>query len=70
LQKTAIQKQEVIYNRLLPWNHAAGWLLHREAGGFSGHFDGSGYLPSHTTGGLVCAPDQRSFDAVREALLA
>lgn len=60
----------MIYNRLLSWNHAAGWLLHREAGGFSDHFDGSGYLPSHTTGGLVCAPDQRSFDAVREALLA
>lgn len=59
----------LFYNRLMPWDHAAGWLLHREAGGCSGHFDGSGYLPSHTTGGLVCAPDQRSFDAVREALL-
>ena len=54
----------------MPWDHAAGWLLHREAGGYAGHFDGSGYLASHTTGGLICAPDQRSFDAVREALLA
>ncbi len=60
----------VFYNRLMPWDHAAGWLLHREAGGYSGHFDGSAYLPFHTTGGLVCAPDQRSFDAMREALLA
>lgn len=60
----------LFYNKLMPWDHAAGWLLHREAGGCSGHFDGSGYLPSHSTGGLVCAPDQRSFDAVREALLA
>lgn len=60
----------VFYNRLMPWDHAAGWLLHREAGGYSGHFDGSAYRPSHTTGGLVCAPDQRSFNAVREALLA
>lgn len=60
----------LFYNKLMPWDHAAGWLLHREAGGCSGHFDGSGYLPSHTTGGLVCAPDRRSFAAVREALLA
>lgn len=60
----------LFYNRLMPWDHAAGWLLHREAGGYSGHFDGSGYLASHTTSGLVCAPDRRSFDAVREALLA
>lgn len=60
----------VFYNRLMPWDHAAGWLLHREAGGYSGHFDGSGYLASHTTGELVCAPDRRSFDALRAALLA
>ncbi|CAN7397191.1 inositol monophosphatase [Acidovorax sp. LjRoot66] len=60
----------VFYNRLMPWDHAAGWLLHREAGGYAGHFDGSGYLASHTSGGLVCAPDQRSFDALRAALLA
>lgn len=60
----------LFYNRLMPWDHAAGWLLHREAGGYAGHFDGSGYLASHTTGGLVCASDQRSFDALRAALLA
>ena len=59
----------LFYNKLMPWDHAAGWLLHREAGGHSGHFDGSAYLPSHTTGGLVCATDERSWDAVREALL-
>lgn len=64
------QVHAVFYNRLMPWDHAAGWLLHREAGGYAGHFDGSGYLASHTSGGLICAPDRRSFDAVREALLA
>jgi fructose-1,6-bisphosphatase/inositol monophosphatase family enzyme len=60
----------LFYNRLMPWDHAAGWLLHREAGGHAGHFDGSPYLPSHTTGGLVCAPDRGGFDQVRAALLA
>lgn len=58
----------LVYNRLMPWDHAAGWLLHREAGGYSAHFDGSPYLPSHTTGGLMCAPDQDSWQEAREAL--
>jgi fructose-1,6-bisphosphatase/inositol monophosphatase family enzyme len=60
----------LVYNRLMPWDHAAGWLLHREAGGHSAHFDGSAYLPSHTEGGLICAPDQDSWERLREALLA
>ncbi len=59
----------LFYNRLMPWDHAAGWLLHREAGGFSAHFDGSAYRPSHTRGGLICATDEGSFRAVRAALL-
>ena len=59
----------LFYNKLMPWDHAAGWLLHREAGGHSAHLDGSPYLPTHTTGGLLCAPDRASWDAVRAALL-
>jgi fructose-1,6-bisphosphatase/inositol monophosphatase family enzyme len=59
----------LVYNRLMPWDHAAGWLLHREAGGYSAHYDGSAYLPSHTTGGLICAPDRTSWELIREALL-
>jgi fructose-1,6-bisphosphatase/inositol monophosphatase family enzyme len=58
----------LLYNKLMPWDHAAGWLLHREAGGYSAHFDGSAYLPSHTNGGLLCAPDEASWREVREAL--
>lgn len=59
----------LVYERLLPWDHAAGWLLHWEAGGFSARFDGSGYRPAHTEGGLICAPDEASWRAVRDALL-
>ena len=58
----------LVYNRLMPWDHAAGWLLHREAGGYSAHLDGTPYLPSHPTGGLICAPDEASWLALREAL--
>lgn len=59
----------LVYNKLMPWDHAAGWLLHQEAGGYSAHFDGTPYLPTHTTGGLICAPDEASWHAARNALL-
>jgi fructose-1,6-bisphosphatase/inositol monophosphatase family enzyme len=59
----------LFYNKLMPWDHAAGWLLHREAGGYSAHFDGSDYKPTHLTGGLICAPDEQSWRLARDALL-
>jgi fructose-1,6-bisphosphatase/inositol monophosphatase family enzyme len=59
----------LVFNRLLPWDHAPGWLLHREAGGFSARFDGSDYSPARTDGGLICAPDRESWEALRETLL-
>lgn len=58
-----------MFNRLLPWDHAPGWLLHREAGGFSARLDGSPYLPAQTAGGLICTPDEAGFHALRAALL-
>jgi fructose-1,6-bisphosphatase/inositol monophosphatase family enzyme len=61
--------QVLLYNKLMPWDHAAGWLLHQEAGGYSAHFDGTPYAPSHFTGGLICAPDRASWQEVRDALL-
>jgi fructose-1,6-bisphosphatase/inositol monophosphatase family enzyme len=60
----------LLYNKLMPWDHAAGWLLHREAGGFSARFDGSAYKATLQTGGLLCAPDQESWQLARAALFA
>lgn len=59
----------LFYNKLMPWDHAAGWLLHREAGGFSAHFDGSPYRPVNLKGGLLCAPDEASWNAAKQAIL-
>jgi fructose-1,6-bisphosphatase/inositol monophosphatase family enzyme len=59
----------LLFNRLMPWDHAPGWLLHREAGGFAARFDGSPYLPTRSDGGLICAPDEAGFYALRAALL-
>ena len=57
-----------VYHRLLPWDHAAGWLLHQEAGGWSQRLDGSAYSPMHRSGGLVLAPDRDSGLALQAAL--
>jgi fructose-1,6-bisphosphatase/inositol monophosphatase family enzyme len=61
--------QVQLFRKLLPWDHAAGVLLHREAGGYSARFDGSSYLPSVTTGGLLLAPDADSWLELKKALL-
>jgi fructose-1,6-bisphosphatase/inositol monophosphatase family enzyme len=36
----------MMFNKLMPWDHAPGWLLRQEAGGFSAQFDGSLYRPT------------------------
>lgn len=59
----------LLYNKLMPWDHAPGWLLHREAGGYSAHFDGTPYRPTDLSGGLIYAPDEASWQAAHAALL-
>jgi fructose-1,6-bisphosphatase/inositol monophosphatase family enzyme len=59
----------LFFNRLMPWDHAPGWLLYREAGGYAARFDGSPYAVTDTGGGLICAPDRDSWQALREGLL-
>jgi len=61
--------QVLLYHKLMPWDHAPGWLIHREAGGYSAHFDGTPYRPTRLDGGLLCAPDEASWRAARAALL-
>ena len=58
----------LVYERLMPWDHAAGVLLHHEAGGYAARLDGSAYNPTETAGGLICAPDAAAWQAVRDGL--
>ncbi|CDZ55673.1 inositol monophosphatase family protein [Neorhizobium galegae] len=51
-----------------PWDHAAGELIHREAGGYSGLLSGEPYRPAMTQGRLLLAPDAASWEAIRESL--
>lgn len=58
----------LVYTALMPWDHLAGALIHTEAGGYSARLDGSPYLPSHTGGGILVAPDRESWQDLRETL--
>ncbi len=60
----------VVYNKLMPWDHLAGVLIHQEAGGHAARVDGSAYLPSHVDGGLLVAPDRQSWSELRHELWA
>jgi fructose-1,6-bisphosphatase/inositol monophosphatase family enzyme len=59
----------LLYSKLMPWDHAAGALIHHEAGGYSAQFDGQPYEATHFGGGLICAPDEASWHLARTALL-
>ncbi|MFC0246328.1 inositol monophosphatase family protein [Falsochrobactrum ovis] len=57
-----------VYNKLMPWDHLPGALIHQEAGGYLARWDGSAYLPSHVDGGLLVAPDKESWLEIQTAL--
>ena len=59
-----------LYNRLHPWDHAAGALIHREAGGFGALLDGTPYAPRVRGTGLLLAPDAASWQLLRGLLIA
>jgi fructose-1,6-bisphosphatase/inositol monophosphatase family enzyme len=60
----------LLFNRLMPWDHAAGVLLLTEAGGHCAHLDGTPYAPTRFDGGLLCAPDEVAWHALHATLFA
>lgn len=58
-----------LFNRTWPWDHAPGWLLHKEAGGYSRFLDGRPYEPSDIYGRLFLAPDEASWRLLIGTLL-
>lgn len=48
------------FKRLKPWDHAAGLLIHREAGGFNRMLSGVEYAPAEPEqAGILCAPSEK-----------
>jgi fructose-1,6-bisphosphatase/inositol monophosphatase family enzyme len=58
-----------LFRRLFPWDHAPGELLVREAGGFALRLDGTPYVASEVDATLLVAPDEASWQAIRDLVL-
>ena len=53
-----------VFNVLKPWDHAAGVLLHQEAGGWSALFDERRYSPLVHQGPMLVAPSRSRWNAI------
>jgi fructose-1,6-bisphosphatase/inositol monophosphatase family enzyme len=54
----------------MPWDHAAGVLLHTEAGGHACYLEGGAYEPAAIArSGLLLAPDPDSWRRLHATLL-
>jgi fructose-1,6-bisphosphatase/inositol monophosphatase family enzyme len=63
------------FSRILPWDHAAGVLIHREAGGTSGFVEDdigepTGYSVRRQAGLLLHAPTSAGWSQLRGALMS
>lgn len=64
------ERDFILYWRTLPWDHAPGVLLVREAGGTAHRPDGSPYQPDqHARPGLLVARNPATWHQVRSALI-
>ncbi|MEH6789640.1 inositol monophosphatase family protein [Parasphingorhabdus sp.] len=57
-----------IFERTLPWDHAAGVLFLNEAGGRCARWDGSAYRPADRRKGLLGASSPKLWDEAAERL--
>lgn len=58
------------YNKIMPWDHAAGSLLVVEAGGRSAFVDGEAYSPRRRAGSLLAASSPEVWRMTRDLLFA
>jgi fructose-1,6-bisphosphatase/inositol monophosphatase family enzyme len=57
-----------LFASLKPWDHAAGVLALREAGGHAALADGRAYAPTLHRGALLAAPGRRLWESARAVL--
>jgi len=57
--------QVLCYRRLKPWDHAAGLLIHDEAGGYNRLLSGKPYSPvARDQVGVLCAPSRNIWHTI------
>lgn len=60
-----------LFSRTKPWDHVPGVLLYEEAGGVGRLIDNRPYTPlDHDGPGILLAPDEASWHALHETLIA
>lgn len=59
-----------VYRRLMPWDHAAGILVHREAGGYDALIDGTPYAPTIHGGTVIVAPTRDLWQQIHDLIEA
>jgi fructose-1,6-bisphosphatase/inositol monophosphatase family enzyme len=60
------RRQFVLSTGSKPWDHAAGVLIAREAGGLAGFLDGSDYSVTELDGRVVATATEEAMRAIRE----
>jgi fructose-1,6-bisphosphatase/inositol monophosphatase family enzyme len=63
------QNDIALFQRTLPWDHAAGVLFLHEAGGCATRWDGTPYRVGDGKAGLLAASDERLWHLAAEILL-
>ncbi len=58
-----------MFKRTLPWDHAPGTFILREAGGIARRWDGTDYEPTFEGDGLLAATDAASWQRVASFML-
>lgn len=59
-----------LYSRIRPWDHQAGALMMREAGGIARKWDGSEYTAADQRGGLIVASNEEAWNEIHGLLIA
>ncbi|WP_106476843.1 inositol monophosphatase family protein [Phytohalomonas tamaricis] len=52
--------------KLMPWDHAAGVLIHQEAGGYAALLDGRAYSPAIHEGRMLAASSRENWEKLRD----
>lgn len=61
------RSQVLAYRKLKPWDHAAGLLIHEEAGGYNRLLSGERYDPTRREQtGLLCTPTEAIWREIKE----
>jgi fructose-1,6-bisphosphatase/inositol monophosphatase family enzyme len=68
-QLVAGQDDIALFQRILPWDHAAGTLFLREAGGVATHWDGEPYRIGGVGVGMLAAARAIDWELAAEVLL-